>query len=276
MPTLHDSALMGVSTGLSWVKPPDGGLEKSLTTFGGVSDLVNGGAAVVASRYGARKFTLAWSYLTAEQMRTLRGILSFPGDRPVTYIDRQSVLADNCLSPLLGRPGLHAEALSPLAFDNNGVRLAANAPMSSGVGDVLEILGKQPTDGLVHSYSEDVVIPAGYDLWVATTGTNPERVVRANRTPVGGQAVKLAGSPTAHTRATISLEPNWQSARVAYVRGVLSPIGGPAKGAAYYDPEGVAGLRVVPGSYQETAVVLGRGYQVWSVSVEMQEVWPWL
>lgn len=275
MPTFADSALLGFGSYLTWVKQPDGGLERPLAGWGGATALVNGSAAVTASRYGVRKFSLSWSHLDANQLKAIRSVLSFPGDRTITYVDRSWVTAGNCLSPLLGRPGLHVDALSPLAFDNNGVRLCSSAALSSGQGDVLVVEGKQPTDGLAHTYTETVTIPAGFDLWVSSAGSGTDRVVRANRTAVGTTPVKIAGDANNTTTATVSLEPNWQPARIGYVRGALAPMGSTARGAIYQEPEGTCALKLVPGSYAETAVVIGARYQVWSVTAELQEVWPW-
>ena len=88
MPTFADSALLGFGSYLTWVKQPDGGLERPLAGWGGATALVNGSAAVTASRYGVRKFSLSWSHLDANQLRAIRSVLSFPGDRTITYVDR--------------------------------------------------------------------------------------------------------------------------------------------------------------------------------------------
>lgn len=267
MGSLDSKVFLRVGDRTALVPAPDQGLTMSPVSWGTSTQLVNGGNTVVASEYASRTFNLSWTVLSARDLEVIEGMLAYAGTKPVHYLDRFAA-SGNILSPLASRPYLLYETLSPLAFDTKGVRLC-----DRGAGDSLKFLPVSATDGKEHSYTEKVQVPLGYRATVLCTGTNTERVLSFNGVAVQPGRATSVSATSGNVEAHLTYRCSGVQAEVSNCTVVLSPAAKSAPSPRWSLHRGTTVMCVVPGTY----AVTGRSAvnDLYSVSVDLMEVWPW-
>lgn len=277
MSSKHGVAALWTGRRFAWIPAPDAPASHTLVSWGSADQLVNGASAVVASAYAARTIELAWTNLTRNELLLIQDMLAWAGDDEILYRDDMNT-GGNVLSPLLGRPHLHADALSPLAYDDNGVALAKTVAVGNGPLKALAFTGVAATDGKPHTYTERVAIPPGADMHIVASGA---LTVAGTVQVTGGVNV----SPAAVSRVPglddaprvveiVVTAPTAPNQVLTWVRAAFT-----ARGAAapniwpYATPEGFGSMRVEPGSFSITGVNPALG--VFSAAVNLREVWPW-
>ena len=272
MPTLDSQAAISIGGKVDFFTAPDASVTMSPTSYGSSTKLVNGSTATVASQYASNKYSLAWKILPRDEFLRMRDLVVFAGEKPVYYIDMATGGLGNILSPLAAKPYLLDETMSPACYTNYGTRMTTVTSASTGCGWSLNYTTTAADDGKVHSYTEKVLVPAGYRCTVQTFGTNTQAVVKFN-----GSAV-TAGTPVSVTTATtrtydlVITKPNAVT-NLTGVTAVLTPSTAAAPTPAWAPPEGLGELRVVPGSWASTVLSARNG--LYAVNFEIEEVWPW-
>ena len=264
MSSHHGVAALWTGRRFAWIPAPDAPASHTLVSWGSADQLVGGGTAVTASRYAARTIELSWSNLTRPELLLIQDMLTWAGEDEVLYRDDMNS-GGNILSPLLGRPHLHADTLSPLAYDDNGV--------------ALEFTGTPATDGKPHVYREHVLIPPGADMHIVASGalTAPGVVQVTGGVNISPAAItRIPGLDDAPKIVEVTVTaPSSPDQVLTWVRAAFS-----AREAAapdiwpYATPEGFGSMRVEPGSLAITGV--NPAYGLFSATVTLREVWPWL
>lgn len=277
MPVLGNKVLVSVGGRISRIRPPDTGLTMSLGSWGEQAKLVNGANAVVGSSYAGRAYSLSWSALNRSEFDAVQEAFAFAGEDTVLYRDLfhgSDRAPRNALSPLAARPHLLADAFSPVAFDNFGTVLASSIRIPTDPGRALSFTTKAAADGQAHSYTEQVLVPGGYDVYARAYGVGDiGQVVSFNGGALSGTVRKAAVPADSVVTLTIKAVPgsvalHWVS--VALVPGELqAPVM-----EVYRPPSGVGPLRVVPGTFSITGT--NAYYGRYSCTVDLAEVWPWL
>lgn len=273
----HGVAALWTGRRFAWIPAPDAPASHTLVSWGSADQLVGGGSVVTASRYAARTIELSWSNLTRSELLLIQDMLAWAGDDEVLYRDDMNS-GGNILSPLLGRPHLHADTLSPLAYDDNGVALARTVDVNNGPLKALAFTGAAATDGKPHTYAERVLIPPGADMHIVASGA----LTAAGTVQVTGG---INVSPAAVSRVPgladapkiveiVVTAPASPDQVLTWVRAAFSAHGGPAPDIwPYATPEGFGTMRVEPGSFTITGT--NPAYGLFSAAVNLQETWPW-
>ena len=274
----HGVAALWTGRRFAWIPAPDAPASHTLVSWGSADQLVGGGTAVTASRYAARTIELSWSNLTRPELLLIQDMLTWAGEDEVLYRDDMNS-GGNILSPLLGRPHLHADSLTPLAYDDNGVVLARVVDVGNGPLKALEFTGTAATDGKPHVYREHVLIPPGADMHIVASGalTAAGVVQVTGGVNVSPAAItRIPGLDDAPKIVEVAVTaPSSPDQVLTWVRAAFS-----ARGAAapdiwpYATPEGFGTMRVEPGSLAVTGV--NPAYGLFSATVTLREVWPWL
>lgn len=273
MAALDNEAVVSVGGRISRIRPPDTGLSMALASWGNQAKLVNGANAVVGSAFSARAYSMSWTALSEEDFLKVQEVFAFAGEDTVLYRDKFHV-ASNVLSPLAARPHLLADTFSPVAFDNFGVVLGSTTRIATDPGRALSLASRTPTDGQVHSYTEQILVPGGYDAYARAYGVGDVgQMVAFNGGNLSGTVRKAAVPSDSVVTLTITAAPitaalHWVS--VVLVPGALQA----PEMTAYRAPTGVGPLRVVPGTFSITGITAG--YGKYSCTVDVVEVWPWL
>lgn len=277
MAALSDSVIVSVGGRIHRITPPDAGLAMALGSWGNQSKLVNGANAVVGSAFAARSYTLSWSVLEEPEFLKIQEAFAFAGEDTVLYRDLfhgTDRYVSNAASPLLGRPHLLADSFSPVAFDNFGTVLASSTRVPGDPGRALSFTGTQATDGQAHAYTEQILVPGGYDVYVRAHGTGDfGQMVAFNGGNLSG-TVRKAAIPT-DSVVPLTITATGGSAVLHWISVALVPgaIQAPTM-ETYRPPVGVGPLRVVPGSFNTTGITAA--YGKYSCTVDLVEVWPWL
>lgn len=276
MGILDRRAYLQVGGRSAYIPLPDAGISMSPVSWGTTTQLVNGSNGVVASEYSARTYSLSWTILRKPDYLSISDLLSNAGSQSVLYLDKFLGVGTNMLSPLAGKPYLLAESMSPLSYDNNGVRLSGPGTGSNPPFRPLVFQAKTASDSLVHSYSETVVVPRGYSVLVVASGTNTEAAVTFNGVALASRVPTVASAPSnTDKRFDLVIKHPGTAASLDYVKAVLFPTGTTQPtDLDYAPPEGVGVLRVVPGSLSVTGLSATTG--LYSMTCDVQEVWPWL
>ena len=162
---LGREVFMSVGPRQAWIKAPDSGVAMPVQNWGALNQLVNGAVGGTVSRYGAKTYSLSWSFLKADEYRKIAGLFSEAGNDRVFYLD--PFAKDNILSKLAGHPYLLAESYSKLAYNDAGTALAVQADIGSEPYKGLRI-----TDTSGGVYSEYLTVPSGYAVTLAKSGDN--------------------------------------------------------------------------------------------------------
>lgn len=266
MTDLKSAAWLRVGARAQYVPAPAQGLAMSPLNWGATTQLVNGSNATVASEYATRQFDLSWSVLSEQDLWTLQDLLAYAGTREVYYLDLFAARG-NVLSPLAGNPALLVETLSPVAVDASGKVLAR------AENDGLVFSGAAATDGQAHQYTEMVQVPEGYRATAVAWGVSTQRVVTFNGVALQpGTATSVASPATQQVPLVISAPSNAATLTGVSVR--LTPLTEPAPVVEWTPPLGTGVMRVVPGTFTVTGRNAYNG--LYSATVSIQEVWPWL
>ena len=256
---------MSVGKRQGWIKAPDSGMAMPTQNWGSLSQFVNGSMGGVASRYGAKSYSLSWSFLKQNEYREIAALFSEAGNDGVFYLD--PFASDNILSKLAGHPYLLAESYSQLAFDKNGTELAVQTD-----------IGFEPYRGLRVSnasggtYLEYLTGPSGYSVTLAKNGDGLVRY----RWGATGSYVTLGNATTVSPGGNNVLEVaiGGVVGTINWVRAAIHKTGSPpADFSRYSPPMGGGNLMVVPGSFQAAGINAAHGE--YSANVEVQEVWAW-
>lgn len=273
----HGVAALWTGRRFAWIPAPDAPASHTLVSWGSADQLVGGSSVVTASRYAARTIELSWSNLTRSELLLIQDMLTWAGGDEILYRDDMNS-GGNILSPLLGRPHLHADTLSPLAYDNNGVALARTVDVNNGPLKALGFTGTAATDGKAHTYAERVLIPPGADMHIVASGA----LTAAGTVQVTGG---INVSPAAISRVPglddaprvveiVVTAPASPDQVLTWVRAAFSARGAPAPDIwPYATPEGFGTMRVEPGSFTITGT--NPAYGLFSAAVTLREVWPW-
>ena len=278
MPAHHGVAALWTGRRFAWIPAPDAPASHTLVSWGSADQLVGGGAAVSASRYAARTIELSWSNLTRSELLLIQDMFTWAGDDEVLYRDDMNS-GGNILSPLLGRPHLHADALTPLAYDDNGVALAKTVNVNNGPLKALAFTGAAPTDGKTHTYTERVIIPPGADMHIVASGalTAPGVVQVTGGINISPAAIsRIPGDADAPRIVEVVVTaPTTPGQVLTWVRAAFSARGANAPNIwPYTTPEGFGSMRVEPGSFAITGTNPALG--IFSATLNLREVWPWL
>ena len=109
---LGREVFMSVGPRRAWIKAPDSGVAMPVQNWGALNQLVNGAVGGTVSRYGAKTYSLSWSFLKADEYRKIAGLFSEAGSDRVFYLD--PFAKDNILSKL-ARTQLSVPATPPTA-----------------------------------------------------------------------------------------------------------------------------------------------------------------
>lgn len=269
MAGFESSVYLKVGSDGGMFKPPDRSLTMSPTSWGSSTQLVNGSNATIASEYSARTYNLSWDVLDGKQFDTLDTMMATAGTKEVYYLDGFQVVG-NIVSPLAGKPYLLSETLSPVVYDTNGIQLASN------VNGELVFKATAATDNKEHKYVEKIVVPAGYRATIKAWGTNTERVLTFN-----GVAVSAARTTSVVARTDqiveLVIKPAGLSATLTKICVTLTKFNeAEPTNIQWSRPRGTTSLRVVPGSYSVTGITTAFNGGLYTASVDIVEVWPWL
>ncbi len=260
---------------------PAARMARNPKTWGSVVELINGSSATVASELFSRALEFQWPQVDARGAESLRW-LAYAGSASITYMDRAIQGSGNVLSPLLARPYLLASSLTPVAWGVDGQRLAEADKASGDVGiPALKFLPVTPSDKQSHEYEEIVLIPRGYDFWGLAQGVGIGNILSVNGIGAReGALFHVAGHATEHRIARVKVQHHSQGGTLKTVRAALLPLGGESPQVTllqdFSDGQGMTVMSVQPGSFQESLTALHNGRAINSVSVVIQEVWPWL
>ncbi len=261
----------------AWIPAPDAPASHSLVSWGSADQTVGGSTVVSASHYAARTIELAWSNLTRSELLLVQDMFAWAGEDEILYRDDMNS-GGNILSPFLGRPHLHSDELTPLAYDDNGVALARTASVNNGPLKALAFMGAAATDGKTHTYAERVLIPPGADMHIVASGavTAPGVVQVTGGVNVSPAAVsRVPGlDDTPRVVEIVITSPTTPKQVLTWVRAAFSARGAPAPNIwPYATPEGFGTMRVEPGSFTITGT--NPAYGLFSAAVTLREVWPW-
>ena len=262
---LGREVFMSVGPRQAWIKAPDSGVAMPVKNWGALNQLVNGAVGGTVSRYGAKTYSLSWSFLKADEYRKIAGLFSEAGNDKVFYLD--PFAKDNVLSKLAGHPYLLAESYSKLAYDDAGTALAVQADIGSEPYKGLRI-----TDTSGGVYSEYLTVPSGYAVTLAKSGDNLVRYRWGGTGNYTTLSTAITVVPGANSVLEVAV--GGAAGTLNWARAVIHKIGSaPADISNYVAPMGGGNLMVVPGSFQTTGINAAHGE--YSASVELQEVWAW-
>ena len=278
MSARHGVAALWTGRRFAWIPAPDAPASHTLVSWGSADQLVGGGAVVSASRYAARTIELSWSNLTRSELLLIQDMLTWAGEDEIIYRDDMNS-GGNILSPFLGRPHLHADSLTPLAYDDKGTVLGRTVDVNNGPLKALEFTGAQAADGKPHVYREHVLIPPGADMHIVASGalTAPGLIQVTGGVNVSSAAItRIPGLDDAPRIVDVTVTaPAVPDQVLTWVRAAFTARGASAPDLwPYATPEGFGSMRVEPGSLAVTGV--NPAYGLFSATVTLREVWPWL
>ena len=253
-----------------WVKSPDANMAITPTGWGNSSQFTNGALGTVATRYGAKGYSLGWTYLKDQQAKDLTMLFAYAGTDPVFYLD--PFASDNILSVLAGTPAMLAETYSPVAYTTTGEALATSEVSSYPQGRALVFEAASGPD----MYTERIVIPAGKTLSVWATGVDTDKVLKVNGTAVAPTTlVQVSATATDNKPVNLTIgNPLGVAARIEWVRAVIRDTGTDVALSDYAPPMGGGNMRVSPQSFSLTGI--SANTDTYAAGVELKEVWSWL
>ena len=274
MALLDTRAVVRIGNRYEDIPAPRSGIEMSPAGWGVSSQLVNGGMASVASEYAPRTYNLSWSVLNHTEMLKVQSLFAYAGQQDLWYRDLFLGGQGNILSPLAGMPYLLAETMSPVAYDDNGVVIASAVANAAAPYRALNITTTAATDMTTHAYTESILLPAGYRVTVCAYGTNTQNAVTFNGTALtAGTPISVSSSTS--TFKDLIIRNTTTETTVLGIAAVLTLSAAPAPTTVVWSPpEGAGKMRVVPGSFNITGLSAKTG--LYSASVNVTEVWPWL
>ncbi len=223
MAVLDNRCVLGVGDKNLVLPSPAKDAAIQATPWGQVTQLVNGANGMTPSRYAAKAYKLAWNVMAPADYVALMDLISTAGSSPIRYVDCLNRPDLNVLSPFLGKPFLLVDTLSPIAFAKDGTVLAqVDTRSGDGPEFALRMTGKATTAPA--SYTETVLIPPGYTLYVQAVGDDTQKFVFKDGSPLPPYDTKIVPNDTDSVqRATITIKPAEAngSGLLHWVRGVL-------------------------------------------------------